>query len=48
LPMLSGRPPLAWLGRGALLLAESMMMVSIGCTLTLMFAGAPGLKDGTR
>jgi len=48
LPMLSGRPPLAWLGRGALLLAESMMMISIGCTLTLMFAGAPGLKDGTR
>ncbi len=48
LPMAHGLPPMGWLGRGWLLLAESMMMVSIAVALTLMFAGSPGLRDGTR
>lgn len=45
-PLLQGRPPLAYLGKGSLLFAEAAMMVSIAVALTLLFAGAPSLRDG--
>ena len=45
-PLLQGRPPLAYLGKGSLLFAEAAMMISIAVTLTLLFAGAPSLRDG--
>lgn len=48
LPMARGLVPMAWLGRGSLLFAEILMMVAIACTLTLLFAGSPGLRGGTR
>lgn len=48
LPMALGQMPMAWLGRGSLLFAETLMMVSIACTLTLLFAGSPGLRGGSR
>lgn len=47
-PMLDGRPPLAFLGRGSLLFAEASMMIAIAVTLSLLFAGGPGLKRGPR
>ncbi|MDT8449870.1 MAG: hydrogenase subunit MbhD domain-containing protein [Wenzhouxiangellaceae bacterium] len=47
-PMPDGRPPLAFLGRGSLLFAEAAMMVSIAVTLSLLFAGAPGLRRGLQ
>ena len=43
-PLLQGRAPMAWLGRGSLLFAETLMMVSIATTLSLLFAGSPGLQ----
>jgi multisubunit Na+/H+ antiporter MnhB subunit len=48
LPMARGLPPMGWLGRGSLLFAELLMMVSIACTLSLLFAGSPGLRGGPR
>jgi len=43
-PMLRGQPAMGYLGRGSILLAEALMMVSIATTLTLLFAGVPALK----
>lgn len=45
-PMMEGEAAMAYLGRGSLLFAEAMMMISIAITLTLLFAGRPGLKVG--
>lgn len=45
-PMIEGGVAMAYLGRGSLLFAEAMMMISIATTLTLLFAGRPGLKVG--
>jgi multisubunit Na+/H+ antiporter MnhB subunit len=45
-PMLRGQVAMAHLGRGSLLFAEALMMVSIATTLTLLFAGRPSLKLG--
>jgi len=45
-PLLQGKVPMAYLGRGSLLFAETAMMVSIAVTLTLLFAGSPSLKAG--
>ncbi|MBL38963.1 MAG: hypothetical protein CMP07_11195 [Xanthomonadales bacterium] len=46
-PLLQGDGPMAYLGRGSLLFAETAMMVSIAVTLTLLFAGSPSLKAGS-
>ncbi|MGK7295839.1 MAG: Na(+)/H(+) antiporter subunit B [Candidatus Wenzhouxiangella sp. M2_3B_020] len=43
-PMLHGQPAMGYLGKGSLLFAEAMMMISIATTLPLLFAGAPALK----
>jgi len=45
-PLLQGDAPMAYLGRGSLLFAETAMMVSIAVTLTLLFAGSPSLQAG--
>jgi multisubunit Na+/H+ antiporter MnhB subunit len=45
-PMLRGEVAMAYLGRGSLLFAEALMMVSIATSLTLLFAGRPSLKLG--
>jgi len=45
-PMLRGQVAMAYLGRGSLLFAEALMMVSIATSLTLLFAGRPSLKVG--
>ncbi|MEX2499456.1 MAG: hydrogenase subunit MbhD domain-containing protein [Wenzhouxiangellaceae bacterium] len=45
-PLVQGRPPMAFLGKGSLLFAEAAMMVSVAVALTLLFAGAPALKAG--
>lgn len=47
-PLLQGRVAMAYLGRGSLLFAEGMMMISIATTLTLLFAGRPALRVGRR
>lgn len=47
-PMLHGEVVMAYLGPGSLLFAEAMMTVSIATTLTLLFAGRPGLKVAPR
>lgn len=43
-PVLVGRAPMAYLGRGSLLFAETLMMVSIATTLTLLFSGTAALR----
>lgn len=45
-PLAQGNVPMAYLGRGSLLFAETAMMVSIATTLTLLFSGSPSLKAG--
>jgi len=45
-PILRGQVAMAYLGRGSLLFAEALMMISIATTLTLLFAGRPSLKWG--
>ncbi|HKL51562.1 MAG TPA: Na(+)/H(+) antiporter subunit B [Wenzhouxiangellaceae bacterium] len=45
-PLALGDGPMAYLGRGSLLFAETAMMISIAVTLTLLFAGSPSLKAG--
>jgi len=47
-PMIGHGVPMAWLGRGALLVAESLMTVAIAATLLLLFADAPGLIGARR
>ncbi len=46
--MAFGLPPLAIPGVWAVYLIETAMMVSIGSTLVLLFAGAPGIRGGAR
>ena len=45
-PMLRGQTAMAYLGRGSLLFAEALMMISIATSLTLLFAGRPSLNLG--
>lgn len=47
-PTITGGLPMGWMGRGALLFAESLMTLSIAATLMLLFAGAPGLSGARR